>query len=68
MIVDPIKQHVIFGKVANDEPLVNILVEAKLISELNLLYNDQLINLDEVALIIEKHGLASDNIEFINYH
>jgi HD-like signal output (HDOD) protein len=67
-IIDPIKQHIVVAKVPTEGRLVNILVESKLISELSLLYNDKLINLDEAALIIEKRGLASDNIEFINYH
>ena len=66
-IIDPIKQHIVVAKVPTEGRLVNILVESKLISELSLLYNDKLINLDEAALIIEKRGLASHNIEFINY-
>lgn len=64
-IVDPIKQHVIFGKVPTDSQLVNILVESKLVSELNLLYREKMISLDEAALIFEKRGYDQSNLEFI---
>ncbi len=65
-IVMPIKQYVVFDKIPTDDKLVNILVESKLISELHLLYKEKLISLDEIALIIEKRGFASDNVDFIS--
>ncbi|OIQ44306.1 MAG: hypothetical protein BM565_14130 [Gammaproteobacteria bacterium MedPE] len=64
-IIDPIKQHVVVGKVQTDNKLVDILVESKLISELNLLYLEDMISLEEAALIFEKHGYDESNIAFL---
>ncbi|MCG7532914.1 HDOD domain-containing protein [Psychrobium sp. MM17-31] len=64
-IIDPIKQHVVYGKVPSKNEFVDVLVESKLISELNLLYNEQMISLDEVGLIFEKRGYDESNIDFI---
>lgn len=65
-IIEPIKQHVVVGKVQSDDnTLVDILVESKLISELNLLYLEDMISLDEAALIFEKRGYDESNIEFL---
>lgn len=64
-IIEPIKQHVIYGKVASENQFVDVLVESKLISELNLLYHEKMITLDEAALIIEKRGYSNLNISFI---
>ncbi|WP_435275472.1 HDOD domain-containing protein [Psychrobium sp. nBUS_13] len=64
-IIDPIKQHVVVGKVQTDHKLVDILVESKLISELNLLYLEDMISLEEAALIFEKRGYDESNIEFL---
>lgn len=64
-IIEPIKQHIVVGKVQSDNKLVDILVESKLISELNLLYLEDMISLDEAALIFEKRGYDESNIEFL---
>lgn len=64
-IIDPIKQHVVFGKVDTEDKFVAVLVESKLTSELNLLYKEDMISLDEAALIFEKRGYDESNIEFL---
>lgn len=64
-IIDPIKQHVVFGKVGTEDKFVAVLVESKLTSELNLLYKEDMISLDEAALIFEKRGYDESNIEFL---
>jgi len=65
VIIEPIKQHVVYGKVLSDNKLVSVLVEAKLVSELSLLYREAMISLDEVAVILEIRGYDSSNLEFI---
>lgn len=64
-IIDPIKQHVVVGKIGTEDKFVEVLVESKLISELNLLYLEDMITLDEAALIFEKRGYSESNIEFL---
>lgn len=64
-IIDPIKQHVVVDKIRTEDKFVEVLVESKLISELNLLYLEDMITLDEAALIFEKRGYDESNIEFL---
>lgn len=64
-IVEPIKLHVVYGKIPSTNKLVDLLVESKLISELCLLYNEEMLTLDEAKLIIENKGYDRSNGDFI---
>lgn len=64
-IIEPIKQHVAYGKVPSEHQFVDVLVESKLISELNLLFKEKMISIEEAALVLEKGGYDTESISFI---
>lgn len=64
-IVEPIKQHIVYKTVAPSNPLTSILIEAKLISELSLLYKEMMLDDDQVKAIFEKNGIEDKWLELV---